>query len=89
MPNRFARVAATRFAAVRHLPTDPPYMQKAVMEVIFLEGAYRSEKVEIIISNARNEDHAFEMIKDGLIAHLNARFPTEHYRERDVLLYGF
>jgi hypothetical protein len=90
MPATLPRVVATRFASVRHKPADAAGTLRAVVEYNYTSGPYRAAKYEVVSTGAKNEEDVRDDVKEDLLTHLNAMFPTEtKLKARDILLFGF
>jgi hypothetical protein len=83
-----ARVSATLYGAVRKAEGDADYHIKVMLEYYVLHAPHRNAKVPIDIVDARNESDFREQVRDGLLLHLNAKYPGNDFRARDVMLFG-
>ena len=84
-----ARALATLTGIVRHPAGSPNYFVTAMFECSVMEGsAQRSTKFPVEITGARNEQDYIEQVKDAIVLGLNARWPGEAFRTRDVMLFG-
>jgi hypothetical protein len=85
-----AKIAATRFGAVRHPLTDAEGTAKVMLEYVFLSGTtYRAAKYEVSVLAPKNEQDFKDSVKDALVYELREHFPTEDIRAKDIMLFGF
>lgn len=84
-----ARIAATRFGAVRHSVGDEDYCAKVVLEWVFLYGdTYRAGKHEVSVIGSKNEQDFRDAVKEALLTHLQAQFPALDLKSKDLMLFG-
>ena len=89
--DRKIRVVATRSGAARHSKTDADYVVKVVVEwvVIYESAIYRAGMHEVSVTGPRNAEDFVENVLEDFVGHIQALFPSENFRAKDVMLIGF
>ena len=87
MPAQTARVFARLFSFSRPDPTTSAKLS-FVVEYMLLDGGRRSDKAELVLDNIEDEAEVHRRLKNALLDHLIAKFPTAGYVKRDIDLWG-